>query len=108
MAAIDIDMVQAYNKHNKTYEQIFICSIFGGSLTVHMLGGIGMASKVYILENLGCAHCASQIEEKVRQLPQVQEAVMVFATKQLRVKTDQPEELEQQIETIAQSFFALS
>ncbi len=63
-----------------------------------------MASKVYILENLGCAHCASQIEEKVRQLPQVQEAVMVFATKQLRVKTDQPEGLEQQIETIAQSF----
>lgn len=63
-----------------------------------------MASKVYILENLGCAHCASQIEQKVRQLPQVEEAVMVFATKQLRVRTDQPDGLEQQIEAIAQSF----
>ena len=63
-----------------------------------------MASKVYMMENLGCAHCASQIEQKVRQLPQVEEAVMVFATKQLRVKTDQPDGLEQQIQAIAQSF----
>lgn len=63
-----------------------------------------MGSKVYIMENLSCAHCASQIEQKVRQLPQVQQAVMVFATKQLRVETDQPDGLEQQIEAIAQSF----
>ena len=59
-----------------------------GTQTADTLGGIGMASKVYMMENLGCAHCASQIEQKVRQLPQVEEAVMVFATKQLRVKTD--------------------
>ena len=38
-----------------------------------------MANKVYIMENLGCAHCAGKIEAEVRKLPQVQEAVMVFA-----------------------------
>ena len=54
-----------------------------------------MANKVYIMENLGCAHCAGKIEAEVRKLPQVQEAVMVFETKQLRVKTEQPEGLEQ-------------
>ena len=63
-----------------------------------------MANKVYIMENLGCAHCAGKIEAEVRKLPQVQEAVMVFETKQLRVKTEQPEGLEQTIETIAQSY----
>lgn len=63
-----------------------------------------MANKVYIMENLGCAHCAGKIEAEVRKLPQVQEAVMVFETKQLRVKTEQLEGLEQTIETIAQSY----
>ena len=63
-----------------------------------------MANKVYIMENLGCAHGAGKIEAEVRKLPQVQEAVMVFETKQLRVKTEQPEGLEQTIETIAQSY----
>ena len=63
-----------------------------------------MANKVYIMENLGCAHCAGKIEAEVRKLPQVQEAVMVFETKQLRVKTEQPEGLEQTIEAIAQSY----
>ena len=32
-----------------------------------------MANKVYIMENLGCAHCAGKIEAEVRKLPQVQE-----------------------------------
>ncbi|MCD8356025.1 MAG: heavy-metal-associated domain-containing protein, partial [Clostridia bacterium] len=63
-----------------------------------------MANKVYIMENLGCAHCAGKIEEAVNHLPQVEEAVMVFATKQLRVKTTEPEGLEETIEKIAQSY----
>ncbi|MDO5785952.1 MAG: heavy-metal-associated domain-containing protein, partial [Eubacteriales bacterium] len=63
-----------------------------------------MANKVYLLENLGCAHCAGKIEQEVQRLPQVEEAVMVFATKQLRVKTTKPEGLEETIEKIAQSY----
>ncbi|MDO4286584.1 MAG: heavy-metal-associated domain-containing protein, partial [Eubacteriales bacterium] len=63
-----------------------------------------MANKVYLMENLGCAHCAGKIETEVNQLPQVEEAVMVFATKQLRVKTTEPDGLEETIEKIAQSY----
>ena len=63
-----------------------------------------MANKVYLLENLGCAHCAGKIEQEVQKLSQVEEAVLVFATKQLRVKTRESEGLEQTIEKIAQSY----
>lgn len=41
--------------------------------------------KTYILENLGCAHCASKMEDKINQIPQVSDAVIIYATKQLRI-----------------------
>ena len=41
--------------------------------------------KTYILEDLGCAHCASRMEDKINQLPGVSEAVITYATKQLRI-----------------------
>ncbi len=46
--------------------------------------------EVYILENLGCAHCASLMEEKIRSLPDVAEAVIVFASKELRLLAKEP------------------
>ena len=63
-----------------------------------------MASKVYLLEHLGCANCAAKIERDVGKLPEVEEAVIVFATKQLRVKTSAPDGLMQQVARIAQSY----
>ncbi|WP_394273234.1 heavy-metal-associated domain-containing protein, partial [Butyricicoccus sp.] len=62
-----------------------------------------MASKVYLLEHLGCANCAAKIERDVGRLPQVEEATLVFATKQLRVKTNAPDGLTEEIQRIAQS-----
>ena len=41
--------------------------------------------KTYILENLGCAHCASKMEDKINQIPEVSDAVIIYATKQLRI-----------------------
>ena len=41
--------------------------------------------KVYILENLGCANCAAKMERKIKELPEVEDAVITFATKQLKV-----------------------
>ena len=29
-------------------------------------------TRVYTLENLGCAHCAAKMEEKIRELPGVE------------------------------------
>ena len=49
--------------------------------------------KVYILENLGCAHCASKMEALINDLPEVQEATITYATKQLRVTAPDPDRL---------------
>ena len=46
---------------------------------------------VYQMQNLSCAHCAARMEEKIRAIDGVSDAVVVFATKQLRVATERPE-----------------
>ena len=49
--------------------------------------------ETYILENLGCANCAAKMEKKINELPEVEEATITFATKQLRVVSNHQEEL---------------
>ena len=46
---------------------------------------------IYQMQNLSCAHCAAKMEEKIQQIDGVNDAVIVFATKQLRVATEHPE-----------------
>lgn len=58
---------------------------------------------IYRLENLGCAHCASKMEEKIAKLPGVTSATITYATKQLRIEADDPERLVTQIEKICTS-----
>lgn len=48
---------------------------------------------VYILENLGCANCAAKMERKIKELPEVEDAVITFATKQLKVASNHQEDL---------------
>ena len=52
-----------------------------------------MATKVYSIGNLDCANCAAKSEEKFNALPEVEEAVITFATKQLRLTADDPDSL---------------
>ena len=52
-----------------------------------------MGEKIYIIENLGCANCAAKMESKIRALPQVEDASITFATRQLRVKAADPDAL---------------
>ena len=59
--------------------------------------------RIYILENLGCAHCASKMEEQINALPGVNSAVLTYATKQLRVFADDPDSLLPQIRHICSS-----
>ena len=63
-----------------------------------------MAGKVYLLDHLCCANCAAKIERAVGELPQVEQAVVVFPTKQLRVQATDAEGLEQEIQKIARSY----
>ncbi len=62
-----------------------------------------METSVYLLDNLCCANCAAKIEEKINALPQVESAVLTFATGQLRVTAQDPEALQPELERIARS-----
>ena len=62
-----------------------------------------MSTKIYMLENLGCAHCAAKMEEKIRELDGISDAVIVFATKQLRVTAEDPDQYLEEIRKICSS-----
>ena len=61
------------------------------------------AKRVYILENLGCAHCASKMEEQIQHLDGVESATITFATKQLRLNAADPDALLPRIRKICTS-----
>lgn len=50
-------------------------------------------TKVYTMENLGCANCAAKMEERINHLESVSWATITFATKQLRITAENPDEL---------------
>ena len=62
-----------------------------------------MAQKIYTIENLCCANCAAKIEEKINGLPEVESAVIVFATRQLRLTAENPDALMEKITALARS-----
>lgn len=62
-----------------------------------------MSTKIYILENLGCAHCAAKMEEKILNIPGISEASITFATKQLRVSAENPDDYLEEIQNICRS-----
>ena len=57
--------------------------------------------KIYIMENLGCANCAAKMEAKFNALPEVEEAVITFATRQLRLTAADPDSLIPELTRIA-------
>ena len=59
-----------------------------------------MKTKKYRLVNLGCAHCAAKMEDKINRLPQVQEAVITYALKQLKVTAEDPDALLEELQKI--------
>lgn len=58
---------------------------------------------VYILENLGCAHCAARMEEKINALGGVKSATITYATKQLLLEAKHPDALLPEIQRICSS-----
>ncbi len=60
-------------------------------------------TKKYIIENLDCANCAAKIEKKFNDHPQVQEATITFATKQLRLTAEDPDALIAELTKIART-----
>ena len=62
-----------------------------------------MPRKIYIIENLDCANCAAKIEAKFNAHPQVEEAIITFATKQLRLTAADPDALIPELVKIART-----
>ena len=62
-----------------------------------------MIRKTYTIENLDCANCAAKMEVKFNAHPGVQEAVIVFATRQLRLAAEDPDALIPELERLARS-----
>ena len=62
-----------------------------------------MEQKVYLIQNLDCANCAAKIEDKFNALPEVEAAVITFATGQLRITAEDPDALLEKLTAIAQS-----
>ena len=59
--------------------------------------------KNYRLENLDCANCAAKIEAKFNAHPEVEEAVIVFPTRQLRLRAQDPDSLIPALQDLART-----
>ena len=62
-----------------------------------------MERKLYTMENLGCANCAAKMEDKFNAHPAVDSAVIVFATKQLRLTAEDPDALIPELQELART-----
>lgn len=62
-----------------------------------------MKRKVYILEGLDCANCAAKIENKLSKMPGLSDVSVTYATKQLRLSTEDPDALLPQIREVVKS-----
>ena len=85
--------------HHHGHEEHHECSC--GHHHDHTDVPTGAVRKVYLMENLGCANCAAKMEAKFNALPQVQEATITFATKQLRLTAADPDALIPELTKIA-------
>lgn len=54
--------------------------------TILASDGEGVLTRTYLLQGLGCANCGAKIERAVGQLPEVEAALLTFATKKLQVQ----------------------
>ena len=70
---------------------------------IEIKGGFLMPRKIYIIDNLDCANCAAKIESKFNAHPEVEEAIITFATKQLRLTAADPDALIPELIKIART-----
>ena len=59
--------------------------------------------KIYIMEHLGCANCAAKMEAKFNAHPLVEEATVVFSTRQLRLTAADPDALIPELQELART-----
>ena len=62
-----------------------------------------MPKHIYTIENIDCANCAAKIEAKFNALPQVEQATIVFTTRQLHLTAENPDSLLDELTAIART-----
>ncbi|MDO4169536.1 MAG: heavy metal translocating P-type ATPase [Lachnospiraceae bacterium] len=62
-----------------------------------------MTTKKYRLENLGCAHCAGKMEDKINRLDGIESAAISYPLKQLNVTAENPDAFLEKIQEICSS-----
>ena len=62
-----------------------------------------MPTKCYTFSGIDCANCAAKIETKFNALPEVEEATITFATRQLRITAADPDALLPKLTAIART-----
>ena len=77
------------HEHDENHEEI----IFDESIE----------NRIYILEGIDCANCAAKIENRLKQMPEIQQVSITFATKQLRVAANNQDELMPKMQEIINS-----
>ena len=96
---------QAHTHEHFTPEPYALCTVCGLPMDecTCFLSQSAPDKQIYILVNLGCANCASKMEARIRELPEVEDASIIYATKQLRVTAHQSEELLPRLQEICSS-----
>ena len=56
---------------------------------------------VYVMKNIDCANCSAKIEKKLQALPEVDDCILTFATRQLRVYSSEGTKLLPKMQEIA-------
>lgn len=56
---------------------------------------------VYVMKNIDCANCSAKIEKKIQELPEVDDCILTFATRQLRVYSSAGTKLLPKMQAIA-------
>ena len=62
-----------------------------------------MIEKTYIVQNLDCANCAARMEARIQKMPEVEDASITFATKQLKVLAKDPDSLMGEMEQLCKN-----
>ncbi len=57
--------------------------------------------KKYSITGIDCANCAAKLESKMNELPQVEDVVLTFATQQLLVVAENPDEVLPELQQLA-------
>lgn len=61
---------------------------------------LGSKSRVYLVKNLDCANCGAKIERALNAMPEINEAVLTFTTKKLRVSAGSYEGLLEKMQAV--------